>query len=166
VSFLLKPLKWGQVSFTGSIGTGKKIALAALQSNMKRVTLELGGKSPSLVFADANLDVAVKWCTQGIVGNCGQVCIASSRVYVEESISQTFLELFKKNIEESTKAFGDPQLPTTVTGSLADEMQMNRVLEYMEKGKKEASLITGGERLGDSVFYLVVRTTNLNRGAS
>jgi hypothetical protein len=70
-----------KISFTGSVGTGKKIAQMAAASNLKRVTLELGGKSPSIVFPDANMENAVRWCTQGIVTNSGQACISSSRVY-------------------------------------------------------------------------------------
>ncbi|KAL4869735.1 hypothetical protein BDV12DRAFT_167121 [Aspergillus spectabilis] len=133
-----------KISFTGSTATGKRIAKAAAESNLKRVSLELGGKSPSIVFADANLDVAVQWCTQGIVGNSGQACIASSRVYVHESIKETFIERMKAAFEAAKAGFGDPFAETTTLPPLIDKLQFDRVSNLIEGGKAQSTLVTGG----------------------
>ncbi|KAF9886961.1 hypothetical protein FE257_010702 [Aspergillus nanangensis] len=136
-----------KISFTGSTGTGKRIAQAAAASNLKKVSLELGGKSPSIVFADANLDIAVKWCTQGVVGNSGQVCIASSRVYVHESIRDRFVDALKAAFEASQAGFGDPSDANTHLPPLIDNLQFERVSKIIEEGKRENTLVTGGCRL-------------------
>ncbi|OAL38851.1 hypothetical protein AYO20_02057 [Fonsecaea nubica] len=144
-----------KISFTGSVNTGKKIAVAAASSNLKRVTLELGGKSPSIVFPDANLDVATQWCVQGIVGNSGQACIASSRVYVHKDIKETFVQCLKTAFEQTHAAFGkDPHSDSTHIGPLVDKSQFEKVAQYVEAGKAEATLITGGEALYDQDMSL------------
>lgn len=140
-----------KISFTGSEATGKKIAQAAAASNLKRVTLELGGKSPSIVFPDANLDVAVEWCVRGITTNSGQACIASSRVYVHSSIRGQFIERMKAAFEALEPVFGDPKAETTQIGPLVDKFQFDRVSGFIAAGKKEATLVTGGEPLKKQV---------------
>lgn len=133
-----------KISFTGSTAMGKRIAQAAASSNLKKVALELGGKSPSIVFPDANLEIAVKWCTQGVVGNAGQMCIASSRVYVHESIREQFLTALKGAFDATRAAFGDPYTSTTQLPPLIDKIHFSRVSNMIEAGKKESTLLTGG----------------------
>lgn len=145
-----------KIAFTGSVKTGKIIAQAAL-SNLKKVTLELGGKSPMIVFSDFDLDTAVDYALFAIYCNSGQVCSAGSRMIVEESIYDDFVA---KMAERAKKIRVGPGLEEdTEMGPLVSEPQMKRVLEYIEIGKKEgAKLITGGERLkGDKYgngFYI------------
>ncbi|MBI5176263.1 MAG: aldehyde dehydrogenase family protein [Candidatus Melainabacteria bacterium] len=145
-----------KIAFTGSVKTGKLIAQAAL-SNLKKVTLELGGKSPMIVFSDFDLDTAVDYALFAIYCNSGQVCSAGSRMIVEESIYDDFVA---KMAERAKKIRVGPGLEDdTEMGPLVSEPQMKRVLEYIEIGKKEgAKLITGGERLkGDKYgngFYV------------
>ncbi|KAI0158242.1 aldehyde dehydrogenase domain-containing protein [Xylariaceae sp. FL1272] len=139
-----------KISFTGSVGTGKKIAQLAAASNLKKVTLELGGKSPSIVFPDANLEVATTWCAQGITINAGQVCIASSRVY---DIKEQFIGAMKTAFEKTAEFVGDPQSADKQIGTLADKVQFDRVSKYIENGKSEATLVTGGDRMfGEGCF--------------
>lgn len=134
-----------KVAFTGSVNTGKNIATAAL-SNLKKVTLELGGKSPMIVFADVDVDTAVDYALFAIYCNAGQVCSAGSRMIVEDSIYDQFV---KKMKERAQKIKVGPGLAAeTEMGPLVSEQQMNRVLEYIEAGKKEGAKIeVGGERL-------------------
>lgn len=134
-----------KIAFTGSVNTGKKIAAAAL-SNLKKVTLELGGKSPMVVFKDFDLDTAVDYALFAIYCNAGQVCSAGSRMIVEDSIYNDFV---KKMAERAKKIrVGSGLDADTEMGPLVSETQMKRVLEYIEIGKKEgAKLVTGGERL-------------------
>lgn len=145
-----------KIAFTGSVKTGKLIAQAAL-SNLKKVTLELGGKSPMIVFPDFDLDTAVDYALFAIYCNSGQVCSAGSRMIVEESIYDDFIG---KMAERAKKIRVGPGLEEdTEMGPLVSEPQLKRVLEYIEVGKKEgAKLVTGGERLkGDKYgngFYV------------
>jgi acyl-CoA reductase-like NAD-dependent aldehyde dehydrogenase len=141
-----------KISFTGSVGTGKKIAQAAAASNLKKVTLELGGKSPSIIFPDANLNIAVEWCTRGITINAGQACIASSVVYVHKDIREKFLNMMKEAFRKLDHVIGDPDLDSTQISTVVDKIQFDRIMEYIEGGKDEATLITGGERIGDKVI--------------
>lgn len=139
-----------KIAFTGSVKTGKLIAAAAL-GNLKKVTLELGGKSPMIVFSDFDLDVAVDYALFAIYCNSGQVCSAGSRMIVEDSIYESFV---KKMAERAQKIRVGPGLEDeTEMGPLVSESQMKRVLDYIEVGKKEgAKLVTGGERLQGDKF--------------
>lgn len=111
---------------------------------MKKVSLELGGKSPNVIFADADLDCAVEWSMIGVFYNQGEVCSAGSRIIIEESIKDEFLKRFKAKAEAMT--IGDP-LKNPDMGSIVSEEQFNTVMSYIEKGKAEgATLVTGGER--------------------
>lgn len=150
-AFIAKHMKIRKVSFTGSTSTGRKIQEMAAQSNLKRVTLELGGKSPAVVFDDANLENAISWCVNAICGNTGQVCFAASRVYVQEGIYPKFVEGYKKAMEERAKTIGDPEADETVMGPLVDKMQFDRVTGFMERGRTQGTLLTGGNRVGDKV---------------
>ncbi|KAF1961093.1 putative aldehyde dehydrogenase [Byssothecium circinans] len=143
-----------KISFTGSGLTGQKIIEAAAKSNNKRVTLELGGKSPSLVFEDADLNNALVANSDNFLLNSGQACIAASRLFVQSSIAPKFIEGLKARFEDLEKAMGDPSVPTTRLGPLADTLQLQRVLSYIEAGKSEAQLIVGGERKGNKGTFV------------
>lgn len=132
-----------KVAFTGSTLVGRTIMKAAASTNLKKVTLELGGKSPNIIFADADLDQAVGWAAFGIMFNHGQCCCAGSRVYVEESIYEKFME----KMEAKVKAIkvGDPFQQETFQGPQVSQLQYDRIMEYIESGKKEgAKVLTGG----------------------
>jgi betaine-aldehyde dehydrogenase len=134
-----------KVAFTGSVKTGKAVAQAAL-GNLKKVTLELGGKSPMVVFSDFDVDTAVDYALFAIFCNAGQVCSAGSRFIVEESIYDTFVSKF---VARAKKIRVGPGLDSeTEMGPLVSETQMKRVLEYIQIGQKEgAKLELGGEQL-------------------
>lgn len=136
--------KVDKIAFTGSVKTGKVIAAAAL-TNLKKVTLELGGKSPMVVFSDFDIDTAVDYALFAIYCNAGQVCSAGSRIVVEDKIHDEFV---KKMAERAKKIQVGPGLdPDTEMGPLVSETQYKRVLEYIEIGKKEgAKLLCGGTK--------------------
>ena len=137
-----------KIAFTGSTITGRQIMKMA-SVNMKNITLETGGKSPLIVFADADLDQAVKWSHAGIMSNMGQICTATSRVLVEESIYDKFVTLFKEQVKAVSKV-GDPFSDETFQGPQVTKTQYERVLSYIESGKSEgATLATGGEAYKD-----------------
>ncbi|GMG22002.1 unnamed protein product [Ambrosiozyma monospora] len=142
-----------KIAFTGSTGTGRHIMKAAAESNLKKVTLELGGKSPNIIFDDANIKKAVKNLVLGIFYNSGEVCCAGSRVYVQAGVYDEVLEEFKKAAE--TLKIGNPFDLETFQGSQTSQQQLDKILGYVETGKKEgATLITGGERAGDKGFFV------------
>lgn len=143
-----------KVSFTGSVVSGKKVQVAATRSNLKRVTLELGGKSPALVFEDANLDNALTWTVNAILTRSGQLCVAASRVYVQRSIAESFIEEYKKRMAEAINDLGDPQDPTIKLGPMVDQSQLERVRKMVEHGKTEAELVVGGSQHGDKGCYM------------
>lgn len=144
-----------KVSFTGSIPTGKKIQEMAAKSNLKRVTLELGGKSPAVVFDDCNVDNAVTWTANAITANTGQVCFAASRVYVQEGIYEEFIQKYKEAMLSKAKDVGDPNKPETTIGPLVDETQFNRVSGFIKRGQEgQGKLLVGGQRIGDKGWYI------------
>ncbi len=135
-----------KVAFTGSTATGKKIMAAAAASNLKRVSLELGGKSPNVVFADvASLDAAVTGAFFGIYLNSGQVCQAGSRLLVQDTIKDAFLEKLTAMTRAKVK-LGDPLDAATTMGPIVSEPQLGKVLGYITSGKSEAQLVVGGGR--------------------
>ena len=137
-----------KIAFTGSTATARQIMKMAAV-NLKNITLETGGKSPLIVFADADLDQAVKWSHAGIMSNMGQICTATSRVLVEESIYDEFVKLFKEQVKEVSK-IGDPFSDDTFQGPQVTKAQYEKVLGYIESGKSEgATLVTGGEAYKD-----------------
>jgi acyl-CoA reductase-like NAD-dependent aldehyde dehydrogenase len=133
-----------KITFTGSTEVGRHI-MKKCADGMKKVTLELGGKSPNIVFADADLDAAVRGATNGIFYGKGEVCAAGSRLLVEASIHDAFVA---KLAERSAKIQpGDPLDPKTRLGALVSAAQMNKVLGYVETGTREgAKLVAGGKR--------------------
>ena len=133
-----------KVAFTGETRTGQDI-LRDSADTLKRVTLELGGKSPNIVFADADLDAAVRGATIGIFYGKGEVCAAGSRLFVEKKIHDDFMQKLVDRAKKLQPA--DPLDPKTRFGALVSERQMQTVLGYIEKGKAEgAKLVAGGER--------------------
>ncbi|CAJ0828972.1 9079_t:CDS:2 [Entrophospora sp. SA101] len=147
-SAIAKHMKIEKIAFTGSTIVGKSILKASAESNLKKVSLELGGKSPSIIFADADLDDAVTWTNMGIYYNHGQCCCASSRVYVQDTIYDQYLEKFKEHT--SKLKVGDPFVDDTYQGPQISQKQFDRIMSYIETGKKEgATCLIGGERLGD-----------------
>ncbi|KAJ5124818.1 uncharacterized protein N7515_008643, partial [Penicillium bovifimosum] len=141
-----------QISF--SAGVGKQIAQAASQSNLKRITLELGGKSPSIIFPDAKLDIAIPWCVNGILVLSGQVCFASSRVYVRASIKQQVVELMQTSFEAKYELFGDPLDKEVEFPPLVDQAHFCKVKGFIDRGKKEATLITGGDAISSKGHWM------------
>ncbi|KAM4602869.1 retinaldehyde dehydrogenase 3 [Polymixia lowei] len=142
-----------KVAFTGSTEVGQLIKEAAAKSNLKRVTLELGGKNPCIVFADSDLQLAVEETQKGAFYNQGQCCTAASRVFVEESIYEEFVRLSV----ESTKSIviGDPLDPQTSYGPQIDRQQFDKIMELIESGKSEgATLECGGVAIGDTGLFL------------
>jgi len=154
-ALLSSHMKIRKVSFTGSIPTGKRIQEAAAKSNLKRVTLELGGKSPAVVFDDCNLENAITWTANAITANTGQVCFAATRVYVQEGIYDKFVEGYKNALLEKSKTIGDPDAESTIMGPLIDKAQFDRVSGFIERGKNgQGTLLTGGSRVGDKGFFI------------
>lgn len=150
------------VTFTGSSGTGRKIQEAAAKSNLKKVILELGGKTPAVVFEDANIEKAVAQTSFSIQHNSGQICIANSRIYVQKSVAPKFIEAFHKHLAAVKP--GDPLKKETIHGPQADDIQYKNVLSYIEHGKKSgAELALGGEGKLDSMKgYFIEPTVFLN----
>ena len=137
-----------KVAFTGSSATGRQIMKLA-SVNMKKITLETGGKSPLLIFDDADLDNALFWSHYGIMANQGQICTATSRIFVHESIFDAFLEKFISRVVE--KKVGDPFAKETFQGPQVSKAQYEKVLSYVQSGLKEgAELVTGGKPAKDS----------------
>jgi aldehyde dehydrogenase (NAD+) len=141
-----------KVTFTGSPKVGRGIMQGAA-SNFKKVTLELGGKSANLIFADADLDRAVRAASSGIFFNAGQVCSAGSRVLVERS---AYDEVVQRLAERARSIrVGDPTDPKTTMGPVISAGQMRTVLDYIDIGRAEgASVVTGGARLGDQGYFV------------
>jgi 4-guanidinobutyraldehyde dehydrogenase/NAD-dependent aldehyde dehydrogenase len=147
------------IAFTGSTAVGKKIQVMAGQSNLKRAWCELGGKSPNIVFADCpDLDRAVAAAAGSIFYNQGESCNAPSRLLVERSIRDAFVEKLKQYSPRHMP--GDPLDPETTMGALVDQGQMDNVLKYIEAGKQQgATLCCGGERVRvESGGYYVAPT--------
>jgi len=142
-----------KVAFTGSTLVGRKIMEAAAKSNLKKVTLELGGKSPNIIFNDANLEQAVNWAAFGIFWNHGQACCAGSRIFVQSGIYDEFLKRFT----EKTKSLkiGDPFVKSTDQGPLVSKPHYDRVMGYIQSGKDEGAKVHyGGERYGQEGYYV------------
>ncbi|SPO25489.1 probable aldehyde dehydrogenase [Ustilago trichophora] len=132
-----------KVAFTGSTAIGKRVMQRAAQSNLKKVTLELGGKSPVLVFEDADLDQAVNWAALGILFNQGQDCTAGSRLFVQESVYDKFLPKLVAAFRAHT--IGDPFNNQTFQGPQITQRHQQRILDYIESGKAEGAKVeTGG----------------------
>jgi len=129
------------------------IQQASSKTNLKRVTLELGGKSPLVVFDDADLDNAVETAHSGLFGNHGQSCCAPSRIFVQEAVYEEFVRKSKRMASERT--VGDPFDPKTKQGPQIDDRQFKKILNLIDSGKSEgANLQCGGKRFGDKGYFI------------
>jgi len=133
-----------KIAFTGSTAVGQGIVKTAADT-VKKVQMELGGKSANLIFADSDIDAAVRGAANGIFYGKGEVCAAGSRLLVERSVYDTVIAKLKERAEKTPP--GDPMHPKTRLGALVREVQMEKVLGYIAQGKSEgARLVAGGER--------------------
>lgn len=148
------------LSFTGSSRTGRLIQAAAAKSNLKQVMLELGGKSPAVIFEDADLPKAIQETVYSIQWNSGQVCMANSRIYVQDTIADKYIELFKEQFQKVT--MGDPLDKGVDHGPQADDVQHKTVLRYLELGKQTGDLILGGGAPSDRQGYFIEPTVFTN----
>jgi aldehyde dehydrogenase (NAD+) len=142
-----------KVAFTGETSTGKLVMTAAAQSNLKRVSLELGGKSPNIVFADANMEAAVEGAYFGLFFNQGQCCCAGSRLFVEESAYDEFVE--RVTAKAKARKVGDPFDKATEQGPQVSQEQFERVMGYIAAGQRDgAKMLAGGRRCGDRGYFI------------
>jgi aldehyde dehydrogenase (NAD+) len=141
-----------KVAFTGS-GETAQIIMRQAADQLKRLTFELGGKSPNIVFADADLDAAAAGAHVGIYLNQGQCCCAGSRLFVDDTIHDKFVE----RVVEQTRSrrVGDPFDPATQQGPQVDKAQFDKIMGYIDSGKREgATCAVGGKRVGDKGFFI------------
>ena len=142
-----------KVAFTGSTDVGLKIMKNSSQHSLKRVTLELGGKSPNIICEDADIDLAIKQANHSLFFNQGQCCIAGSRVFVHEKIYDEFVEK-SVNCARGAK-LGDSLDDSTTQGPQVSQEQRDKILNYIDIGKKEgAKLLTGGNKYGDKGYFV------------
>ncbi|MDY3552498.1 aldehyde dehydrogenase family protein [Gemmata sp. JC717] len=142
-----------KIAFTGETGTGKIVMTAAAQSNLKRVSLELGGKSPNIVFADADMDAAVEGAYFGLFFNQGQCCVAGSRLFVQESAHDEFVH--KIVAKAKGRKVGDPFSTDTEQGPQVSQEQFDRVMGYIDAGQKDgAKMLAGGGRVGERGYFV------------
>lgn len=142
-----------KIAFTGSSEVGHLIMEAAGRSNLKRVSLELGGKSPNIVFADADMEQAIEGSHLALFFNQGQACCAGSRLFVEERVYDEFVE--KSVARAARRTVGDPFDEGTEQGPQIDGTQFEKIMSYIEGGKREgADLLTGGKRVGDQGYFI------------
>jgi aldehyde dehydrogenase (NAD+) len=149
-----------KISFTGSVATARKLLQSSAVSNLKRLSLELGGKSPNIIFPDADIDAALKAALWGIFGGKGEVCSAGSRLLLHAEVYDRFLEELAARARKLR--VGNPLDPATQMGSQISGRQMDKILDYVESGKQEgARLLTGGERdtEGDKARGFFVKPT-------
>jgi len=142
-----------KVAFTGSTDVGKQIGKMAMESNLKKVSLELGGKGPHIIFADCDLEEAVKTAIHGIFFNMGQACSAGSRIYVEAPIYDQFVA---KAVDLTRqRKLGDPFAEGVLHGPQSSQKQFEKIMKYIEIGKKEgARLLLGGNRAGGKGWFI------------
>jgi aldehyde dehydrogenase (NAD+) len=142
-----------KVAFTGSTEVGKLIMQAAGRTNLKRVTLELGGKSPNIIFADSDLDQAVEGSHFALFFNQGQCCCAGSRLFVEQKVHDEFVEKMLKKVKKTR--VGDPFDPKTNQGPQVSQEQFDKIMSYIDAGKQSgAKLLTGGSRVGKQGYFV------------
>ena len=142
-----------KVAFTGSTEVGHLILEAAGRTNLKRVSLELGGKSPNIVFADADIEQAIEGCHFGVFFNQGQICCAGSRLFVQDNVYDEFVE--KSVARARRRTVGDPFDAGTEQGPQIDAFQFEKIMSYIGSGKDEgAELLTGGRRFGERGYFV------------
>lgn len=144
-----------KLSFTGSTVAGRAILRASASSNLKKVSLELGGKGPSIVFSDCDLANALLWTRIGITANNGQICAAGSRIYVQREIYEKFLEEYARLSKEDKPVIGDALDEKTTKGPVSSAAQLQKILGYVEEGKKRGvRVLFGGERIGEKGYFV------------
>jgi acyl-CoA reductase-like NAD-dependent aldehyde dehydrogenase len=142
-----------KIAFTGSTAVGAKIMEAAAKSNLKRVSLELGGKSPNVIFADADMAAAIRGAQWAVFSTAGQECIAGSRLFVERSVYEQVVDGLRQNVEKMVVDHGFAE--KVHVGPLISQQQLDRVAAYVSEGKKGgAEVITGGDRVGEVGYFL------------
>jgi aldehyde dehydrogenase (NAD+) len=141
-----------KIAFTGHVDTAKLIQKNA-SPTLKRMTFELGGKSPNVVFADADMDAAVEGAFHAIYFHCGQCCTAGSRLFVERKAHKDFVQRLAARVK--TRRVGDPLDEATEQGPQVSQEQLDKILGYIKSGQKQgAKLIVGGERVGERGFFV------------
>lgn len=144
-----------KLAFTGSSVAGRKIMQAASRTNLKKVSLELGGKGPSIVFDDCDLENALFWTRIGITANNGQICAAGSRIYVQERIYDRFIEAYKQAAANAPTVAGNPLETSTTKGPVVSCTQHQKILDYIRQGKQSgARLLFGGEPIGSKGYFV------------
>lgn len=141
-----------KIAFTGE-GRTAQIIMRSAAETLKRITFELGGKSPNIVFADADLDAAIEGAVLGLYLNQGQCCCAGSRLFVQDSVYDQFVDRLATKVND--RKLGDPFDPATQQGPQVDKAQFDKILSYIAKGREQgARCVTGGERHGDKGFFI------------
>ncbi|KAK5046103.1 hypothetical protein LTR84_008560 [Exophiala bonariae] len=152
---LAKHMDVRKISFTGSVPTGKAIKKAAAESNLKNVTLELGGKSPLVIFDDADLEQAIPAAAVSAVVNSGQGCILSTRLYVHEKIFDRFLDGLKVAMTKIGGEVNDPTMEATSRGPQADKIQFDRIMGYLQYAKdQKLDIVLGGGRAREPGYFI------------
>ena len=152
-SYLANHKGVSKMAFTGSTGTGRKIMESSSTSNLKKLQLELGGKSAQIVCADADLENAAVMSAGGIFNNHGQSCNAGSRIFVHTSVLDKFLELFSKATDDFK--VGDPFAEDTIQGPQISKGQFDKIMDYIKIGQEEgATLYKGGKRVGTKGYFI------------
>jgi len=151
-----------KIAFTGSTITGRKIMEAAAKSNLKKISLELGGKSPQIIFESADLEQAANWTALGILYNTGEDCTAGSRLYVQDTIYDKFMAILVDKVKETV--IGDGFDEKSVGGPIISKTQYDRVWGYIENGKREGAkpVVGGEERTGKGYFITPTVFTEVN----
>jgi aldehyde dehydrogenase (NAD+) len=150
---IAKHMNIDKVAFTGSTEVGRQIMKAAAETNLKRVTLELGGKSPNIIFADADIESAAKFAYFALFFNMGQCCTAGSRLLVEEKAYDQVRDMLVDRAKK--QKIGDPFDQSTTQGPQVSQEQFNTILGYIDRGKSEgAACLTGGKRVDRSGFFV------------
>eukprot|EP01006_Ploeotia_vitrea_P017834 TRINITY_DN49063_c0_g1_i4.p2 TRINITY_DN49063_c0_g1~~TRINITY_DN49063_c0_g1_i4.p2 ORF type:complete len:371 (+),score=204.35 TRINITY_DN49063_c0_g1_i4:547-1659(+) len=150
---MTKHMDVDKISFTGSLEVGKRVQANAAMSNLKRVTLELGGKNPSIVFDDADMDLALDNIHNGLFWNKGEACAAGTRIFVHDSIYDEFAE--KAAQRAAAQTVGHPFADGTDQGALVSQVQLDKVKSYVQSAVDDgATLMTGGSQVGTEGFYM------------
>jgi betaine-aldehyde dehydrogenase len=147
---IVESMNVDKVAFTGGTETGREVLRGVANSNLKKVSLELGGKSPNIFFADADLDAAIDGALFGVFINQGEVCSAGSRILIQRDLFKTFVRRMKEMTPRIV--LGDPMKRETKMGPLVSKAHRDRVEAYIEAGRKEASLVVGGGRPSDKAL--------------
>ncbi|CAK5276631.1 unnamed protein product [Mycena citricolor] len=144
-----------KVAFTGSTLVGRKVLEASARTNLKVVTLELGGKSPSIVFDDCDLEQTIRWVGAAMYDNMGQSCVAGTRIFVQAGIYDKFIGRFTELVKTLAKDTGDPFAKATRHGPQVSQNQFDRIMSFIESGKKDGATVhLGGDRHGSEGYFV------------